>query len=194
MYPKNIIKYFFYACFFMAATGFTVYADIFMFVDSEGTLHFTNTQVSYDYKLYIKEYSENPDKFYVTDRYDHLITEAAHTYEVPFPLLKAIIKAESNFDPKAVSKAGAAGLMQIMPDNFKNFNIKDPFNPWENIMGGAGYFSRLLDRFEGELPLAIAAYNAGPGMVDRYKDIPPFRETRNYVKKVIKYYRFFKKG
>ena len=177
----------------MAATGFPVYADIFMFVDSEGILHFTNTQVSYDYKLYIKEYSENPDKFHVTDRYDRLITEAAQTYEVPFPLLKAIIKAESNFDPKAVSKAGAAGLMQIMPDNFKNFKIKDPFNPWENIMGGAGYFSRLLDRFGGELPLALAAYNAGPGMVDRYKDIPPFRETRNYVKKVIKYYRFFKK-
>jgi soluble lytic murein transglycosylase len=180
----------------MAATVSSAHADIFMFVDSEGTLHFTNTPVSSNYRLYIKEYPKNQGSTtaYVTDRYDHLIAEAAQTYEVPFPLLKAIIKAESNFDPKAVSKVGASGLMQIMPENFESFNIKDPFNPWENIMAGTGYFSSLLMRFNGKLPLALAAYNAGPSMVDKYNDIPPFLETQDYVEKVIKYYYLFKKG
>ena len=191
----NIKKYFCYTVFFMVATGSFVQADIFMFADSEGTLHFTNTQVSSNYRLYIKEYPKNQrSNSHITDRYDHLIAEAAQAYEVPFSLLKAIIKAESNFDPKAVSKVGASGLMQIMPENFESFNLKDPFNPWENIMAGTNYFSRLLMRFKGKLPLALAAYNAGPSMVDKYNDIPPFLETQNYVEKVIRYYDLFKKG
>jgi soluble lytic murein transglycosylase-like protein len=196
MNVTNIKKYFCCILFFMAATVSSVHADIFIFVDSEGTLHFTNTPVSSNYRLYIKEYPKNQGSTtaYVTDRYDHLIAEAAQTYEVPFPLLKAIIKAESNFDPKAVSRVGASGLMQIMPENFESFNIKDPFNPWENIMAGTGYFSSLLMRFNGKLPLALAAYNAGPSMVDKYNDIPPFLETQDYVEKVIKYYYLFKKG
>lgn len=194
MYFRNIIRYFIYIYIFASATVFVAFADIYMFVDSNGTLHFTNTKVSSDYKLYIKEYPEYPDKSNITDKYDHLIAEAAQAYNLPFSLVKAVIKAESNFNPEAISKTGALGLMQIMPENFKSFNINDPFNPWENIMAGTGYLSRLLIQFEGKLPLAIAAYNAGPGAVERYKDIPPFQETRNYVKKVIKYYRFFEKG
>lgn len=130
----------------------------------------------------------------VTDRYDDLITEASKKHGVSFSLLKALIKIESDFNPRAISSAGAKGLMQIMPENIMALNIKDPFDPLENIMGGARYLKQLIRRFDGKLPMALAAYNAGPNMVDRYKRIPPFEETENFVEKVMKYYSIFKKG
>jgi len=104
------------------------------------------------------------------------------------------MKAESDFNPKAVSKKGAKGLMQIMPSNFKALGIKDPFNPRENVMGGALYLRQMLDRFNGRIHLALAAYNAGPDRVVRSGGIPPIRETEDYVKRVMEYYRMFRKG
>ena len=130
----------------------------------------------------------------ITDRYDDLITEASKKHGVSFSLLKALIKIESDFNPRAISSAGAKGLMQIMPENIRALNIKDPFDPLENIMGGTCYLKKLIRRFDGKLPMALAAYNAGPNMVDRYKRIPPFKETENFVEKVMKYYSIFKKG
>lgn len=168
-----------------------VQADIYMYIDSDGVLHFTNAPTSGDYKLYIKE---RPKKEDVTRKYDHLIAEAAKKSGVSFHLLKAVIKAESNFDARAVSSAGAVGLTQIMPQNLKALNINDPFDPWENIWGGARYLREMIDRFEGKLPLALAAYNAGPTLVDFYKAIPPIKETEAYVRKVIKYYYLFKRS
>ncbi len=103
-----------------------------------------------------------------------------------------MIRVESNFNPKAVSRKGALGLMQVMPTNLKSLDISDPFDPEQNIMGGARYFRSMVDRFDGKLPLALAAYNAGPNMVDRYKDIPPIEETRNYVKKVMEFFYLYK--
>lgn len=104
-------------------------------------------------------------------------------------LISAIIKAESDFDPDAVSRAGAIGLMQLMPQTAVRLDVRDPFNPEENIAGGARYLRYLLDRFHGNLPLALAAYNAGATRVEQYKTLPPIHETRHYVKKVLRLYR-----
>ncbi len=109
-------------------------------------------------------------------------------------LLRAVIKAESDFNPRAVSPTGAIGLMQLMPKTAASLNVHDPFNPIENIRGGAKHLRYLLDRFEGNLPLALAAYNAGEYRVKRHCDrIPPIRETQEYVEKVLSYYETFRK-
>ena len=170
--------------------------DIYKYIDENGVMHFTNapTLSSVEYQIYIKEKSDRPAATVQTGRFNKLIKEASKRHGVSAPLLKAVIKAESNFDPKAVSKKGAVGLMQIMPKNFKSLNIKDPFNPRENIMGGTRYLKRLMDRYRGKLSLAIAAYNAGPEMVDRYMRIPPFKETEEFVKRVLTYYASYKMG
>lgn len=175
-----------------------VYADIYRYIDKNGVLHFTNIPTSSDYELYMREVSieqaPNPIGSYLRDRYEHVIAEASQRHGVSASLLKAIIKVESDFNPWAVSRKGAKGLMQIMPENFQALNIKNPFDPEENIMGGTRYFKQLLTQFNGKLPLALAAYNAGPKRVNRYNRIPPIKETENYVEKVMKYYYLFKKG
>jgi soluble lytic murein transglycosylase-like protein len=165
-----------------------VCADIYMYLDNDGILHFTNTPTSPHYKLYIKEKPKKPPSEEAASRYDLLITEAAHISGIAFALIKAMIRVESNFDAKAVSKKGAMGLMQIMPKNLDALDIDDPFDPRENIIGGSMYFQQMMDRYEGKLPLALAAYNAGPTAVDRYRGIPPIKETEEYVKKVMNFY------
>lgn len=172
----------------------SLYADIYVYADSEGVLHFTNVPTSSNYKIYIREKPDRSLNSDVTRRYDQIITEAAERHGVSFSLLKAMIKIESDFNPRAISRAGAMGLMQIMPENIKRLKIKDPFDPRENIMGGTRYLKQMIDRFNGKLSLALAAYNAGPNTVERYQRIPPFTETENYVEAVMKYYSIFKKG
>jgi soluble lytic murein transglycosylase len=173
-------------------------ADIYMYIDRSGVIHFTNvpTNSETDYRVFIKE---KPRKYLGPDSdlqyehdFDHYIAEASKKHGVSFPLVKAIIKAESDFNPRAISRKGALGLMQIMPENLEILQISDPFDPWENIMGGTRYFKMMLKRFKGKLPLSLAAYNAGPTVVDRYQSIPPFKETENYIEKVMMYYYSYK--
>lgn len=165
-----------------------LYADIYMYIDKKNCFHFTNIPTSSKYRLYIKEKPAKSSRLHRTKKYDDYIKEASKRHGVAFPLIKAIMKVESDFNSLAVSKKGAMGLMQIMPQNIKTLRIKDPFNPRENIMGGTSYFKQLLNRFDGKIKLALAAYHAGPNNVDRYKRIPPFKETEDYVRRVMKYY------
>ena len=116
--------------------------------------------------------------------FDPIIAEASAQYGVDPELVRAVIRAESQFDPSAESGAGAKGLMQLMPILSKELGVQDPFNPRDNIFGGVKYLSKLLDRHNGDVTLALASYNAGPRNVDRYKGVPPFKETRGYVKKI----------
>lgn len=118
------------------------------------------------------------------ERYETLIQEASQQYNVNPELIRAVMRAESAFNPDAVSRVGAQGLMQIMPGLAKDLGVTDPFDPRQNVMAGARYLRQLLDAHRGNIALTLASYNAGPGNVRRYKGIPPFKETRNYVKKI----------
>lgn len=118
---------------------------------------------------------------------DTIFTQASKQYHVPVNLLKAVAKAESDFDPNTVSSAGAQGVMQLMPATARSLGVTDPFDPEQNIMGGAKYLGQMLERYDNDAKLALAAYNAGSGNVAKYGGIPPFKETQNYVQKVMKY-------
>ena len=125
-------------------------------------------------------------------RFNPIIIEVAGRYEVDPALIKAIIMAESGYNPKAVSKRGAKGLMQLMPITAKSLGVEDVFDPEHNISAGVGYFKKMLNLFDGDVKLALAAYNAGSKKVRKYKGIPTFRATKIYIKKVFKYYELFK--
>jgi soluble lytic murein transglycosylase-like protein len=116
--------------------------------------------------------------------YDEIIEEAGRTFSIDPDLIHAVIQAESSFNPLAVSPVGAQGLMQLMPDVQQDMGVDDPFDPRQNIMAGAQYLKRLLERHKGNIGLALASYNAGPGNVTKYRGVPPFKETRDYVKKI----------
>jgi hypothetical protein len=119
--------------------------------------------------------------------FDPLIREAAAAFELPFEFIKAVIRAESAFNPRAVSRAGAQGLMQLMPGTAADMGVSDPFDPRENIEGGTRYLRYLADQFEGDINLVLSAYNAGPGRVAEYDGIP-YEATRRYVQSVYRYY------
>ena len=192
----TIIKYIgitiLYVLVFLFSVDLTAYGDIYRYIDENGVMHFTNTPTSSNqkYKLFLRERPKINQR-YSTKKYDEIIADASQQYGVAFPLLKAIIKAESGFNPRAVSKKGAKGLMQIMPENFKLLGLKDPFDPSQNIHAGARYFKQMYDRF-GKLALSLAAYNAGPKAVERFKTVPPYEETEEYVKRVLKFYYNYK--
>ncbi len=121
-----------------------------------------------------------------------IVLKAANRYNVDPAMVMAIIMAESSYNPKAISKKGAKGLMQLMPTTARSLGVKDSFNPEHNINAGVRYFKKLLNQFDGDVELALAAYNAGSRKVREHRGIPPFRATRFYIKKVIKYYQYYK--
>lgn len=123
----------------------------------------------------------------VPESMDSIFEEAAQTYGVPLTLLKSVAKAESNFNANAVSSVGAQGVMQLMPATAKSLGVDNPFDARSNIMGGAKYIAEKLNQYDGDIDLALAAYNAGSGNVAKYGGVPPFAETRNYIKKIKEY-------
>ncbi len=171
-------------------------ADIFMRLHKNGHKEFTNTPSGPGWVFYMRESGYTPFvKFSEGGKpksLNAIIKEIAAEYEINPALVKAIITAESGCDPDAVSRKGAQGLMQLMPATSRKLKVERPFDPKENIIGGVKYIKGLLASY-GDLRLALAAYNAGPAAVTKYAGIPPYRETIQYVKKVLGYYRKFKK-
>ncbi|MCX5846514.1 MAG: lytic transglycosylase domain-containing protein [Deltaproteobacteria bacterium] len=166
-------------------------ADIYKYIDAEGVVHLTNvpTDAGAKYILVMREKRILLDKKLGDNisSYDHLIIKASEKHNVEPALIKAIIKAESNFNHRAVSRKGAKGLMQLMPATASSLQVKDSFHPENNIEGGVKYLRYLLNYFNGNLPLALAAYNAGENAVIRHRGIPPYRETQVYVRRVMSY-------
>lgn len=159
-------------------------ADIYRYVDRNGVVHFTNVPTTPGYRVYMREV---PRLHRVATHYDTYIEEAAREYGLSASLIKAVIRAESNFDTYAVSKKGARGLMQLMPETARGLGVVDSFDPEENIFGGTRYLKEMLTQFNGNLSLALAAYNAGPKRVEGKNRIPPIEETRTFVRRVMRY-------
>ena len=187
-----------------AAAARPAAAAIYTFVDANGTIHFSNIPNDPRYKPHLPPRGKtgvatasghvfiprrSPDWQPDEESYESLIRRACRRYRVDPALVKAVIRAESNFDYLAVSPKGALGLMQIMPTTALELDIDDPFDPADNIDGGTRYLKQMLKRFKGNLELALAAYNAGPSLVSRLGRIPRLRETRNYVRRVLAHYR-----
>jgi len=171
-------------------------ADIYRYVDEKGTIHFTNVPTDNRYKLYLTGRNQYfPSGSYDYKKYDGLIREMARKYQVDYNLIRAVIKAESDFNPGAISPKGAKGIMQLMPETAQDMAVKNVFNPRENIEGGVKYLRQLLDKFNNNLHLAVAAYNAGENAVINCNyTIPPYDETQQYVKRVLFYLRSYSSG
>jgi len=166
--------------------------NIFTYIDEEGVTHFSNIPNDARYQRVVLRtpYPKPPSRVPSYRGYDGLILLNARANDVPPALVKAVIAAESMFDSEAVSHAGAQGLMQLMPETARALGVGDPFRPDENVRGGTEYLRAMLDRY-GDFSRALAAYNAGPTAVDRHRGVPPYRETRDYVRRVLTYYRHY---
>jgi hypothetical protein len=171
-------------------------SDIYKYEDDEGVLHFTDAPTDHRFKIFMRDIKKdrqlrtsfrlmgcagNPAEF------DPIINSCALEYGVDKSLVKAVIHAESGYDPNAVSAKGASGLMQLMPQTAKSLKVANTFDPADNIRGGVRYLKFLLDTFRGDVTLALAAYNAGLARVAQYNGVPPYEETRNYVARVMQY-------
>ncbi len=166
-------------------------ADIYRFRDERGVWHFSNIKSDPRYKIYIRTYDgSKPVNQYIKD-YDDIIHKASKRYGVDVSLIKAVIKAESDFNQHAVSSKGAQGLMELMRGTADAMDVEDPFDAKDNIHGGTRYLSLMLERFNKDMRLALAAYNAGPERVAEYRGIPPYQETKTFVDRVLSYYRQF---
>lgn len=163
-------------------------AEIYQFVGPNGSISLTNVPSDPRYRK-IEIESSRFHAIMSEQELEPVILRYSSQHQLHPALIRAVIKAESNFDPRAVSRAGAVGLMQLMPQTAVRLDVRDMYDPDDNVGGGTKYLRQLLDRFHGNLPLALAAYNAGENAVVRYQALPPFEETRQYVRKVLRYYR-----
>jgi soluble lytic murein transglycosylase-like protein len=171
-------------------------ADIYKYVDDEGVMHFTDAPTDRRFKIFMRDlkkdrklrtnfkigvFCRNPDEF------EPIVKSVASEYGVDKNLVKAVIHAESGYNPNAVSPKGAQGLMQLMPKTAQGLKVPNSFDPKDNIRGGVRYLRFLLDTFKGDVTLALAAYNAGLSRVNQYGGVPPYQETRNYISRVLSY-------
>ena len=169
-------------------------AEIYKYIDREGVIHYSDRPKNSNYKLLHVfnnfSYSNNSSKksYKNSGALKSIIDEVANKYGQDSKLIQTIISKESDFNANAVSPKGAMGLMQLMPETAKRFNVKDPFHPKQNIEGGVAYFDYLMKLFNNDIGLALAAYNAGENNVINYSGIPPFKETQDYVRKVLNSY------
>jgi len=175
---------------YLPISGGTAYGEIYQYIDAKGTISLTNVPSDARYRR-VDALSHRVRATISERELEPMISRFSRQHQLHPALIRAVIKAESDFDPVAVSRAGAVGLMQLMPQTAVRMNVRDMYDPEDNISGGTKYLRQLLDRFRGNLPLALAAYNAGEHVVDRYNTLPPIDETRRYVRKVLRYYRTF---
>ena len=193
--------------FFVSLTPPSAHADIYACHNADGTIDYTNVRTPGRRCSRMIEGSQrsparaartartarprgpsrpvDPTRF---RRYDGYIAEAAALYQLPVHFVRAIVKTESNFNPSVVSVDGAVGLMQLMPRTAASMGVRDPYDPRQNIFGGTRFLRLLANRFGGDLVLTVAAYNAGPGAVQRHRGVPPYAETQRYVRRVLGHY------
>ncbi|MBP9112743.1 MAG: lytic transglycosylase domain-containing protein [Polyangiaceae bacterium] len=185
---------------FVLLTPFASEAHIYSWTDAEGVVHFSSAPQSKGAMLVAKDskasggpafapQDKDPARF---SRYDEWIRQAASLYQIPVELIRAVIKVESDYDPRAISRSGARGLMQLMPDTANKLQVRDIHDPRENIFGGVRFLRTLANTFNGDLALTVAAYNAGPNAVMSAGGIPNIAETQDYVQKVSFYYRRYR--
>jgi len=201
---------------FVLGTAMEARGEVYSYVDEDGVLHLTDAPPDGRYEPFVSPDPAEQEGFggqrpivvhvktrqgrsdrvlYPVDvsQYDGIIREAAEHYHLPFAFLKAVIKVESNFNPRAVSSAQAKGLMQLIDSTAKSMSVDDPFDPHQSIFGGARYLRILANQFEGDLVLTTAAYNAGPERVARLERVPRIAETQRYVQRVLQMYRYYRK-
>ena len=183
----------------MLAVPLGAVAGVWEYTDAQGTVHFSDSPRHAGFRerapepmLDARGRERRPGGFRRgVAAWDSFIVGAGRRHGISPALLKAVIHAESGFDVRAVSQKGAQGLMQLMPPTAASLGVDDPFNPWQNIDGGTRHLARLVRTHRGDLSLALAAYNAGSEAVRRHRGIPPYSETRNYVRKVLEFYRHY---
>lgn len=194
------------AAFFSILLPCDLWSQIYVYVDEQGTRHYTNAPTSNRYEeVNLRRLNNEPRRRPVSRkygkgtvgnpaRYEKYILSAAKVHKLDPLLIKAIIKAESDFNRYAVSSSGAQGLMQLMPETAQDMRVDNPFDAQQNINGGTRYFKNLLNAYGNDLSLSLAAYNAGPGRVNKRGPLPRIRETREYVQRVIKFYRSYQRN
>jgi soluble lytic murein transglycosylase-like protein len=167
-------------------------ADVYVFKNRDGVLTFTNVPNHSGYRRVLRDTALPRPSTLSYDSYEDLIRSASDRHSIDADLIRAVIKNESDFNSTARSNKGAMGLMQLMPDTARLHNVIDAYNPIDNIEGGVRHLKMLLDRFRGDLELSLAAYNAGIKAVEKFGGIPPFAETREYVRRVMQSYQSYR--